>query len=90
MGNRADLHTARWRRLRRHILDRDGWECQVCGKLLGMAQVDHRVPVLKGGALWDESNLQTICFFCHVAKTKIDKGLLPDPEREAWAEYLAR
>ena len=90
MGNRADLRTARWRRLRRRILDRDAWVCQGCGKLLGLAQVDHVVPVLKGGAVSDPGNLQTLCVDCHIAKTKIDLGQLPDPEREAWAEYLAR
>ena len=50
MGNRADLQTARWRRLRRHILARDSWRCQACGKLLGRAEVDHIKPVVKGGA----------------------------------------
>ena len=90
MGNRADLHSKRWRRLRGRILARDSWECQVCGKLLGMAQVDHIIPVFQGGKIHDESNLQSICAQCHAAKTRIDKGQLPDPEREAWAEYLAR
>ena len=90
MGRRADLASVRWRRLRRHILDRDSWECQACGKLLGMAQVDHVVPVFKGGKVYDEANLQVLCVPCHTFKTRIDKGQLPDPEREAWAEYLAR
>ena len=90
MGSRVDLRTARWRRLRRHILDRDAWECQACGKLLGMAQVDHIKPVLKGGAVSAPANLQALCVDCHIAKTRIDKGQLPDPEREAWAKHLAR
>ena len=87
---RAELCSARWRRLRRHILARDGWECQACGKLLGRAEVDHVLPVVKGGAVWDPLNLQVLCSGCHVAKTRLDKGELPDPEREAWAKYLAR
>ena len=90
MDRRPDLHTARWRRLRRHILARDSWTCQACGKLLGMAQVDHVVPVVKGGAVFDPANLQAICVSCHIAKTRVDKGQLPDPEREAWARYVAR
>ena len=91
MGNRRpDLASARWRRLRRHILARDGWECQACQKQLGRAEVDHIIPVLKGGAVSDPANLQCLCVDCHIAKTKIDKGQLPDPEREAWAKYLAR
>ena len=90
MERRADLHTRRWRRLRRHILARDGWQCQACGKLLGRAEVDHIKPVFKGGKVHDEKNLQSLCVGCHVAKTRIDKGQLPDPEREAWARHLAR
>ena len=92
MGNRADLQTARWRRLRRKILVRDGWECQACGKLLGLAQVDHVVPVVqrRKTGFDPEANLQVLCVSCHVAKTRIDKGQLPDVEREAWVKYLAR
>ena len=90
MGNRADLCSAQWRRLRRHILARDSWECRTCGKQLGEAQVDHVLPVMKGGKSFDEANLQVLCVPCHISKTRIDKGQLPDPEREAWAKYLAR
>ena len=90
MGNRADLQTARWRRLRRQILARDGWECQSCSKLLGMAQVDHIKPVFQGGAAFDPTNLQVLCVSCHAEKTKIDLGRLPDPEKESWLKYLAR
>ena len=65
--------------------------CQACGKLLGMASVDHIIPVFKGGAVFDPANLQVLCPFpCHAAKTRIDLGQLPDLEREAWAKYLAR
>ena len=88
MERRADLRSAQWRKLRRHILARDGWECQACGKLLGRAEVDHIKPVLKGGAVHDPANLQALCSSCHIAKTRIDKGQLPDLEREAWAKYL--
>ena len=90
MERRADLHTKGWRRLRRRILARDGWECQACGKLLGRAEVDHVVPVVKGGKVHDPANLQVLCVDCHIAKTRIDKGQLPDLERDAWAKYLAR
>ena len=87
---RPDLASARWRRLRRHILARDGWECQACGKLLGRAEVDHIVPVMKGGQPFEPTNLQVLCPACHVLKTHLDLGQLPDVEREAWAKYLAR
>ena len=87
---RPDLASARWGRLRRQILARDGWECQVCKKLLGRADVDHIKPVFQGGAVFDPTNLQVLCVGCHRAKTRLELGQLPDPEREAWAKYLAR
>ena len=91
MGNhRPDLASARWRRLRRRILARDSWECQACGKLLGRAEVDHITPVFKGGKPFEDANCQVLCVSCHIAKTRIDNGQLPDLEREAWAKYLAR
>ena len=90
MVRRADLHTRRWGRLRRHILARDSWTCQACGKLLGMAQIDHIKPVFKGGKPFEPANCQVLCVSCHVAKTRIDVGQLPDPEREAWARHIAR
>ena len=91
MGNhRPDLASARWRRLRRRILARDGWECQACGKLLGRAEVDHIVPVMKGGQPFEPANCQVLCVQCHSCKTRLDMGLKRDVEREAWVKYLAR
>ena len=69
------------------------WECQSCAKLLGMAQVDHVVkPVFKGGKPFDpEANLPSfVCLLSCREDSKIDKGQLPDVEREAWVKYLAR
>jgi 5-methylcytosine-specific restriction protein A len=37
------------------------------------AEVDHVVPLFKGGAD-DESNRQTLCSECHKAKTRQDLG----------------
>ena len=52
--------------------------------------MDHIKPVFKGGKPFEEANCQVLCVSCHVEKTKIDKGQLPDVEREAWVKYLAR
>ena len=51
------------------MLDRDGWACVKCGKK-GRLEVDHRVPFEDGGAMYDFSNLQTLCRFCHRDKTR--------------------
>jgi|GEM_PF-5239204 Restriction endonuclease len=60
--------------LREEILVRDHYTCQSCGFYPGMnvaarraLQVDHIVPVAKGG-LTVENNLQVLCANCNVAK----------------------
>jgi 5-methylcytosine-specific restriction endonuclease McrA len=35
-------------------------------------EVDHIVPVYKGGSVFDESNLQVLCVYCHRKKTNKD------------------
>ena len=53
--------TAKWRKIRARILQRDSYTCQQCG---GEGNsVDHIVPRLAGGG--DEDwNLQTLCGSC--------------------------
>ena len=59
----------RWRSLRALKLRHDPLceECQRNGLL------DHIVPINKGGAPLDMSNLQSLCNKCHAAKTARDK-----------------
>lgn len=60
-----------WDKLRPGILRRDCGLCQPCrrrGVIKVGNIVDHIVPKAEGGTD-DESNLQTICHPCHVAKT---------------------
>lgn len=62
-----------WHDVRVRVLDRDGWECRMCGTDLGAnAQVDHIVPVTDGGPMWDRGNMQSLCTECHVSKTAED------------------
>ena len=51
-----------WIKIRKQILDRDGWLCQMCGKqLVGSdATVDHIFPLHLGGTSIP-SNLQSLC-----------------------------
>lgn len=51
--------------LKRIILDPKGTE----GYLW---QADHILPVMKGGGIASFDNLQTLCIFCHLEKTKKD------------------
>ena len=85
--SRSSLHTRRWSRLRRVILDRDNWRCRVCGKH-GKMEVDHIRPVRNGGAEWDANNLQAICRACHMAKTANENGKPISPERLAWRRLV--
>lgn len=68
--------------LRRHVLERDGYTCQICGisrpyldRLspgLGdylLLEIDHVVSVKNGGSGDDESNLQTLCWRCNRKKS---------------------
>lgn len=57
----------RWKTLRRRVLARDRYTCAECLKFGN--QVDHVEPIAAGGAVWAESNLQTLCRACHSRKT---------------------
>jgi len=52
-------------RLRKEILERDGWRCQACGSLLGL-EIHH---IVRRGRSGDDSedNLVALCSVCHRA-----------------------
>lgn len=75
--------TAAWFRLRRLVLDRDGWRCRQCGKA-GRLETHHIVPVEHGGAELDPDNCLTLCRSCHIALHRQET-----PERLAWRRWLA-
>ncbi len=47
--------------------------CEPLGRVTVATEVDHRVPLFKGGAD-DDSNRQSLCTECHIEKTRADKG----------------
>lgn len=49
-----------WLQSRRDTIERDGGECQVCGKTENL-HVHHIQPVSEGGAKFDTENLITLC-----------------------------
>lgn len=57
-GTRSD-----WSTIARRIRRRDGNQCRKCGSTEHL-QVDHIVPVARGGLTID-SNLWTLCAHCH-------------------------
>ena len=70
--------------LRKKVLLRDGHRCVDCGANPATdpfvtLEVDHRVPVSKGGTN-DMTNLQTLCWACNRGKgTQMDHKLGDDP-----------
>ena len=61
-----------WDAARARVLRRDGYRCRRCGRRLPRRhlEVDHIVERVRGGALRDPSNLQTLCRRCHAGKTR--------------------
>jgi len=59
-----------WPRVRRVIYARDGGECMKCGKTVSEKDfhVDHIVPLAKGGAEFDLTNLELSCPKCNLKK----------------------
>ena len=67
-------YDAEWRKLRRTILQRDGYrcrclECAELGRVLPATEVDHRIPKAEGGTN-DPANLFAINADCHKRKTQ--------------------
>ena len=73
--SRRIYSTKQWRKVRMIVLKNEPL-CRVC-KLKGLTveatEVDHIIPLFVGGKPFDISNLQPICFECHVLKSSNEK-----------------
>lgn len=70
-------YDARWQKVRVIVLMRDLYLCQACkayGRLTTAHDVDHIVPIARGGKRYDEANLQSLCKACHSRKTASEDG----------------
>ena len=76
-----------WERVRRFVLDRDSWRCQVCHKA-GMLEVDHILGLEYGGDEVNPANLQTLCVRCHLNKGREEKREHRPHWQQAWDELL--
>lgn len=58
---------------------RDMFTCQHCARVHDPREleVDHIVPLSKGGTDEDDANLQSLCHPCHDVKSLRDKGIKP-------------
>ena len=57
------LDDSEYRKLREHVLARDGWRCQFCGAVTNL-EVHHQKFRSRLGAA-HEDNLITLCNGCH-------------------------
>jgi 5-methylcytosine-specific restriction protein A len=63
-----------WRRIAERIKVRDRMTCQICGRVTLEGEVDHRIPLAKGGTD-EDANLQWLCKTpCHADKTVRENG----------------
>jgi 5-methylcytosine-specific restriction enzyme A len=78
------VYGSKWRRVRAIVLKRDGFECQVRGPgCRGLAgEVDHIIPVLAGGALYDPANLRASCAWCNRHREAQSRKRQRKPSRE--------
>ena len=82
----AQLDRRRWERVRLEVLHAAGWRC-ACGRYGN--QVDHIVPLDKGGDPWARDNLQALCRTHHIEKTRNENRRELTPAEAAWRALVA-
>ncbi len=67
-----------WEKLRAWFVVQPGNQlCRRCaarGVTTAVQEVDHVIPINRGGARLDPANLQSLCRSCHRSKTLADKA----------------
>jgi len=56
-----------WRKTRQRIFERDDYTCRYCGVRGGRLEIDHVIPISRGGSN-HEDNLATACMPCNRRK----------------------
>ena len=61
----------RWKKLRaaKVAVDPLCEHCMANGIAKAVEEVDHKIEIEDGGAVWDIENLQSLCKHCHLVKT---------------------
>ncbi|MCY4500148.1 MAG: HNH endonuclease signature motif containing protein [Alphaproteobacteria bacterium] len=86
--NHVRLNARRWAATRRRVFERSGYRCQRCGRAAKL-EADHIRRLEDGGFdPYDESNLQSLCRTCHIAKTAEENRAERTPEQAAWDAFL--
>ena len=73
MTYKEKLLDPRWQKKRLRILERDNWECKLCGDKTSTLHVHHKAY---NGEPWDakETNLTTLCYNCHTMIELVNGG----------------
>ena len=81
------LDRRRWLRVRKLALERARWRSELSGRA-GVLEVDHRVPIARGGDPYDLDNVQVLTRGEHIAKTRRENER-HDPARAKWRALVA-
>jgi len=82
----TNLHASRWAAVRRHVFERDGWRCVMCGRA-GRLECDH-IDRDSRGDPYNPGNLQTLCRTCHVRKSADENRRPLTPAELSWREFV--
>lgn len=90
-GRRSAEEEQAWQRVRRIVLERDGWTCRECGEKAPRGELDvhHLIPRSAGGEDV-ASNCVTLCDGCHAGRHLNQQVSLARRTIERWAIALAR
>ena len=80
------LDRRRWARVRLAVLKGANWRCTRCGRYGN--EVDHIVPLHRGGDPWALDNLQVLCRSCHIQKTRRENRRELTPAEAAWRKMV--
>ena len=72
----AKRYDKRWRKLSELIRTNEPLcrECKKDNRTVLAKCVDHIIPIEQGGNMYDENNLQPLCWSCHSKKTAAEDG----------------
>ena len=71
------------------MLNAANWRCAKCGRY--GSEVDHIIPLRRGGDPWALDNLQVLCGGrggCHAQKTARENRRVLTGEQQKWRELL--
>ena len=86
--NHTHLNGRRWSAVHHAVFERDSWRCVECCRAYRL-EVNHVVPLKRGGDPWDQDNLQALCRACYIVKTRGENRRPATPAVAAWRRLVA-